>query len=204
MFVTFEGADGAGKTTQIALAAEHLRRQGRRVTTTREPGGTSIGDRIRQILHDVAHREMTARAEILLYAASRAQLVEEVIVPRLAQGEIVLCDRYVDSTYAYQGYGRGLDFDVLRRITHFATGGLEPDLTIYLDLPAEVGLRRKATGTEELNRMDQQQLDFYERVQAGYRELARSEPARWWVIDASPPVEVVSQQICRRLEQSLL
>jgi len=207
LFITFEGPDGAGKSTQIDLVTRHLRRLGYEVFYTREPGGTAIGDQIREILHDVNNTEMTARAEILLYSASRAQLVQEVIRPRLAQGQVVLCDRYADSTYAYQGYGRQLDFDSLHLITRFATQALQPDLTIYLDLEVEEGLRRKsvasAAGQGEWNRMDQLELDFHQRVRAGYLEMAATEPERWLVVDAADSVEVINRVICNRLEQLL-
>jgi dTMP kinase len=149
--------------------------------------------------------EMTARAEILLYSASRAQLVEQVILPYLAQGHIVLCDRYADSTYAYQGYGRQLDFNTLQTITNFATQNLKPDLTIYLDLEVAEGLRRKIAantgGQGEWNRMDQLELAFHQRVRNGYLEMAQAEPERWLVIDATASVEEINQSICHRLEK---
>ena len=188
MFITFEGPDGSGKTTQIVQLVDHLRAQGYPVYQTREPGGTSIGDQIRAVLHDLDNVQMDAHAEILLYSASRAQLVAQEIRPRLAAGEIVICDRYADSTLAYQGYGRGLDLDALRRITQFATGGLQPDLTIYLDLTAEEGQRRRqqaAAEGAEWNRMDALSLAFYQRVCDGYRVLMAEAPARWCRIDAS-------------------
>ncbi len=207
LFITFEGPDGSGKSTQINLVVDYLTRQGYEVLCTREPGGTAIGDQIRQVLHDIGNTEMSARAEILLYSASRAQLVEQVILPHLAQGGVVLCDRYADSTYAYQGYGRQLDFETLRLITHFATQGLKPDLTIYLDLEVTEGLRRKTaanmTGEGEWNRMDQLELAFHQRVRAGYLEMAQTEPERWLIVDASAPVAQINQIICQRLEQVL-
>jgi dTMP kinase len=206
-FITFEGPDGSGKSTQIDLVARHLHQLGYRVFCTREPGGTAIGNQIRQILHDVDNVEMTARAEILLYSASRAQLVQQVILPHLAQGDVVLCDRYADSTYAYQGYGRQLDFDTLRLITCFATQDLKPDLTIYLDLAVEEGLSRKArastVGQGEWNRMDQLELVFHQRVRDGYLEMARTEPERWLVVDATGSVGDINRVICNRLEQVL-
>jgi dTMP kinase len=143
LFITFEGPDGSGKTTQIELLAERLRDQGHEVLITREPGGTSIGDQIRDVVHDVKNVEMTRETEFLLYSASRAQLVRQVIRPHLERGGTVLCDRFADSSMAYQGYGRELDLDMVRCITQFATGGFCPDLTVYLDLPVEVGLQRK-------------------------------------------------------------
>ncbi|MCK6630016.1 MAG: dTMP kinase [Anaerolineae bacterium] len=207
LFITFEGPDGSGKSTQINLVAAHLEHSGYEVLCTREPGGTAIGDQIRQVLHDVKNTEMSARAEILLYSASRAQLVEQVILPHLAQGGVVLCDRYADSTYAYQGYGRRLDFETLRLITNFATQNLKPDLTIYLDVAVEEGLRRKSaanvSGQGEWNRMDRLELEFHQRVRAGYLEMAHKEPERWLIVDASAPVEEINAIICERLEQVL-
>ncbi len=202
-FITFEGPEGAGKSTQITLLTTHLSQLGYTVHTTREPGGTSIGNQIRQVLHDIDNDEMDAVAEILLYSASRAQLVAEVIKPCLAQGTMVLCDRYADSTFAYQGYGRGLDMTMLRAITAFATRSLVPDLTIYLDLPVEAGIRRKKAanraGEGELNRMDQQTMDFYRRVRAGYLEMAAQSPERWLIIDAQRPVNDIHREICLKL-----
>lgn len=207
MFITFEGPEGSGKSTQINLVADYLIRLGYEVLCTREPGGTPIGDQIRRVLHDVGNTDMVARAEILLYSASRAQLVEQLILPHLAKGGIVLCDRYADSTYAYQGYGRQLDLETLRLITRFATQELKPDLTIYLDVDVVEGLRRKyaanTTGQGEWNRMDRLDLEFHQRVRAGYLEMAQQEPERWLIVDASAPVDQIQQTICRRLEQVL-
>ncbi|MCS7041134.1 MAG: dTMP kinase, partial [Caldilineales bacterium] len=143
MFITFEGPDGSGKSTQIKLLAERLQAEGHNVLLTREPGGTEIGEQIRAVLHDLKNRAMHPRTELLLYSAARAQLVEQVIRPHLAAGGLILSDRYYDSTLAYQGYGHGLDLTALRQITTFATGGLTPDLTLFLDLDAELGLRRR-------------------------------------------------------------
>jgi dTMP kinase len=205
LFITFEGPDGSGKSTQIDLSAQYLQDCGYNVLCTREPGGTAIGNQIRRVLHDVANTEMAAQTEVLLYSASRAQLVEQVILPHLSRGGVVLCDRYADSTYAYQGYGRQLDFDILRLMTRFATQALKPDITIYLDLKAEAGLNRKVAantaGQGEWNRMDQLELDFHQRVRAGYLKMARAEPDRWLVVDGIAPVDKVHQVICQRLEQ---
>ncbi|MCL6432344.1 MAG: dTMP kinase, partial [Anaerolineae bacterium] len=134
-FIAFEGTEGSGKTTQLQLLRAHLQSRGVQVLATREPGGTPIGERVRAITNDLASRDMHPRAELLLYLASRAQLVEQVIRPALARGLVVLCDRYADSTLAYQGYGRGLDLGMLRQLNAFATGGLQADLVVYLDLP---------------------------------------------------------------------
>jgi len=203
MFITFEGPEGSGKTTQIQPLFADLQSRGYDVVLTREPGGTAIGDQIRRILLDPANQEMLPEAEILLFSASRAQLVGQVVRPALERGAIVICDRFADSTMAYQGYGRGLDLESLHRITQFATGGLMPDLTVYLDLDVEEGLRRKRVAgqqdSEAWNRLDQQAIDFYDRVQRGYLALASAEPDRWLVIDAARPTEVVQAEIRRRV-----
>lgn len=203
LFVTFEGPDGSGKTTQIRLLRAYLKEKGYLVYQTREPGGTSIGDQIRQVLHDTANIEMQATTEILLYSASRAQLVEEVIRPALARDQIVLSDRYAESTLAYQGYGRRLDLDTLQTITAFATGGLQPDLIVYLDIPTEEGLLRKQRAHEtenaEWNRMDQQAMDFHRRARQGYLHLAEEEPDRWLIVDARQPVEAIQQVIRKKV-----
>lgn len=203
MFITFEGPEGSGKTTQIQPLFADLRSRGYDVVVTREPGGTAIGDQIRRVLLDPANQEMLPEAEILLFSASRAQLVGQVVRPALERGAIVICDRFADSTMAYQGYGRGLDLESLHRITQFATGGLMPDLTVYLDLDVEEGLRRKRVAgqqdSEAWNRLDQQAIDFYDRVQRGYLALASAEPDRWLVIDAARPTEVVQAEIRRRV-----
>ncbi len=204
-FITFEGPEGAGKSTQIHRLADYLVQHGFAVHATREPGGTAIGDQIRTVLHDVQNTEMDAVAEILLYSASRAQLVAQVIKPMLAAGTMVLCDRFADSTFAYQGYGRGLDMEMLKQITAFATRSLVPDLTIYLDLPVEEGIRRKQianqAGKGELNRMDRQEIDFYHRVRNGYLTLAARQPHRWLIIDACQSIDAIQQEIRTRLEQ---
>lgn len=204
-FITFEGPEGSGKSTQIDLLARYLQARGRQVYFTREPGGTAIGDQIRRVLHDVANTAMHPATEILLYSASRAQLVAEVIKPKLAQGTVVISDRYADSTYAYQGYGRNLDMAILQTITQFATQSLKPDLTLYFDLPVEVGLARKQqanrAGEGELNRMDQQAIDFYRRVREGYLAMAQAEPERWLVLDAGQSVAQIHQAICAALAE---
>ena len=159
MFITLEGPEGSGKTSHIPPLAEYLRGQGRVVFTTREPGGTVISEQIRDILHDMKNADMHPRAETLLFQAARAQIVERVIKPRLANGEIVISDRYFDSTIAYQGYGHQQNLDEIRALVKYATGGLTPDLTILLDLNVEVGLKRKKNDNE-WNRMDAQAMTF--------------------------------------------
>jgi len=195
VFITLEGPDGSGKTTQARLLAEWLREQGHEVVLTREPGGTDIGDQIRAVLHDPRNTTMDARTEILLYSASRAQHVAQRIRPALAAGKIVISDRYADSTLAYQGYGRGLDLEALRTITGFATGGLTPDLTLCLDIAPREGLQRRRLGGGEWNRLDREALEFHQRVRAGYLELAELEPERWVVIDGARSVEEVQAEI---------
>jgi dTMP kinase len=202
MFITFEGPDGSGKTTQVAPLSEYLTQRGHRVLITREPGGTAIGDQIRQVLSDLKNTGMHPRSETLLFLAARAQLVEQVIKPHLADGHIVLCDRYADSTMAYQGYGHQNDLDQINSLINFATGGLKPDLTLLLDVGAEAGLTRKAEGTE-WNRLDAYSLEFHERVRQGYAELAQAEPERWVVIDADQPADRV-QEMIRQVVQSRL
>ena len=195
-FITFEGPEGSGKTTQLKLLAAALEAHEHSVITTREPGGTAIGNATRAVVLDPAHGEMSPRAEALLYNAARAQLVDQVIRPALAAGKIVLCDRYADSTLAYQGHARGQDLAALRQLIAFATGGLQPYLTIYLDLEPAEGLRRKQNAaTLEWNRLDQEALSFHQRVRAGYFQLINAEPARWLVVDAAQSAEVVQRDI---------
>lgn len=200
MFITLEGPDGSGKSSQVEPLAEFLHRQGRRVLTTREPGGTEISDQVRQILMRLENKSMCPRTEILLFCAARAQLVEEVIRPQLAQGALVLSDRYADSTLAYQGYGHGTDLETLRRLLDFATGGLTPNLTLLLDINVEVGLRRRRSGGGEWNRLDAYELAFHRRVREGYLEMARREPQRWVLIDAGHP----AQKVQAALQQAVL
>ena len=204
LFITLEGPEGGGKTTQARFLADWLREDGKNVVVAREPGGSRIGDAVRSILLDPERTEMCPATEILLFSAARAQLVGQVIRPQLAAGGIVVCDRYSDSTLAYQGYGRGLDLEQLRLITTFATGGLLPDLTVCLDLPVLDGLERKLAGDAvEWNRMEQEQLAFHERVRMGYLALAQQEPLRWMVVDAKRPMDEL-QTVIRGRVQSLL
>jgi dTMP kinase len=203
MFITFEGSDGSGKSTQITLLSFYLRQEGHKVLTTREPGGTTIGEQVRNCLHDVVNKNMTPSAEVLLYSASRAQLVEEIIRPALSSNHIVLSDRYSDSTLAYQGYGRGLDLNDLTRLTRFATGGLKPDLTFLFDVDIEDGLTRRTAGGVEINRMDLQTVEFYRRVRDGYRELAEANPRRWVTIDANRPVNTIQNDVRQVVKERL-
>lgn len=206
MFISFEGLDGSGKTTQYQRFVEFLKQQGYPVTCVREPGGTAIGDQIRDVLHSLNNAAMHPHTELLLFVASRAQLVAEVIRPRLAAGDIVLSDRYADSTLAYQGYGRGLDLTQLRQIIDFATDGLRPDLTVYLDIDPTAGLARRQAGAdkgEEWNRLDALALEFHQRVHQGYQALIAAEPKRWIVVDALGSVEDVHQRLIQSLSPYL-
>jgi len=195
MFITLEGPDGSGKTRQIPLLEEFFRNKGYSIFVAREPGDTSIGEQIRSILMDHKNISMHPRTETLLFCAARAQLVEEVIKPHLAQGEIVLLDRYADSTMAYQGYGHQNDLELIKKLLDFATGGLKPDLTLLLDLDPKIGLQRRQQGSGEWNRMDAYQLSYHERVRKGYLEMAQADPQRWKIIEASQPPAMVQSKL---------
>jgi dTMP kinase len=195
MFITFEGSEGCGKSTQIARLAAFLEGAGYPVLLTREPGGTPISEQIRTVIMDLKNTAMQPRTEILLLQAARAQLVEEIIRPHLENGGLVLCDRYADSTLAYQGYGYQLfDLDTLRTIIRFATDGLQPDLTVLFDMDVEQGLRRRVQGGE-WNRLDAMDLSFYQRVRQGYLEMAQAEQQRWEIVDASEPVDQIQDKV---------
>lgn len=211
LFITFEGTEGCGKSTQARLLYQRLQARGYPVILTREPGGTRIGEMIRRILMDLQHTEMDPTTEIFLFLAARAQLVNELIRPYLATGGIVVCDRYADSTYAYQGYGLGRNLAELQSLTRVATGGLVPDATILLDIPPEEGLERKwqskreresalsssqeSSTPAEWNRLDARDLAYYQRVAVGFRELMQQEPDRWRCLDARQSVEHLADAI---------
>lgn len=195
MFITFEGPDGSGKTTQMRKLIPVLQEKGLDIVQTREPGGTDIGDQIRSVIMNMKNKSMHPRTEILLFCSSRAQLVEELIRPSLAEGKLILCDRYADSTMAYQGYGHGLDRDLLSKLLDFATGGLKPDLTLLFDISAEAGLRRRLSNHEEWNRMDDYALQFHERVRNGYLAMAAAEPERWTVINADRSPDEIHEEV---------
>ncbi len=196
LFVTFEGVEGAGKTTQIALLRAALEASGLTVCVTREPGGDTISEAIRALLLE---HEMTPRAELLLFLASRAQNVEEVIRPRLAAGDIVLCDRFIDSSIAYQGVGRGLGRDRVAQLNAFAVHGVTPDLTVLLDLPPETGLARQL----EKHRMELENLEFHERVRQGFAAEARNDSGRFCVLDAQEPPDRLHAAIFERVQAAL-
>jgi dTMP kinase len=197
VFITFEGIEGSGKSTQLQRLAALLRERGRTVVATKEPGGTAIADRIRALLLD-SKNVIDPIAEVLLFAASRRQHTVEVIRPASERGEIVLCDRYADSTLAYQGFGRLLNLDQLRTLNRWATGDLDPDLTFLFDLPEEVGLsravRRNSNATDDEGRFEAEDLRFHRRVREGYRTLALEEPSRFAVVDANGPIEEVVER----------
>ena len=206
MFITLEGPEGSGKSTQSRLLAEYLAECGEDVVLTREPGGTAIGNQIREILHSHANQELVPAAELLLYSAARAQIVAEVIRPALAAHRIVVLDRYADSSMAYQGYGRQIDLEKVRQVTELATGGLVPDLTFLIDIGVDEGLARRKDGAargEEFNRMDSLSREFYERVRAGYFEMMARQPARWVRIDGTGTVEEVQEELRRQMDYAL-
>jgi dTMP kinase len=198
-FITFEGPEGSGKSTQLRMLGERLRASGLDVLETQEPGGTPIGIQIRQVLLDAQNRELCPTAELLLMFASRAQNVDQLILPALSAGRTVLSDRFTDSTLVYQGVGRGLGADVVYELDRIACRGLVPDLTLMIDIDAETGLaraRRRSTRTEDSEtRMEEQDLGFHRRVREGYRQLAADESRRVRLIDGSQKVEVVAEQV---------
>jgi dTMP kinase len=194
VFITFEGIEGSGKSTHIALLASYLQEKGYPVCLTREPGGTKIGERLRDLILDLQHNEMDPKTELFLYLASRAQHLAEVIRPALLNGTIVLCDRFTDATLAYQGYGRTLKPAVIRSIVEYAAYGIRPDLTFLLDLTVQEGLRR-LHGRGLLNRLDAEALHFHEAVRKGYLALARREPKRFRVISTLDDKDLVQTRI---------
>lgn len=205
-FITFEGIEGSGKTTQIHLLTEQMQQQGHQVVVTREPGGCPIADRIRSILLDPANSALVHRAELLLYAAARAQHVSEIIRPALQAGKIVLCDRFTDATLAYQGYGRNLDRDLIKQLNQLASEEIKPELTLLLDLPVEKGLGR-ALQREVLQqdstegRFEREALEFHQQVRDGYLALAEQEPERFRTINADRSLPDIHQDISTVIDQ---
>jgi len=194
LFITFEGIEGSGKSTQLQLLASRLRLKGYTVTTTREPGGTEMGDKIRELLLDVRHTDLLPKAELLLYLAGRSQHLHTIIRPQLASGIILLCDRFSDATIAYQGFGRRLMSPEFERIVRFAADGLQPDLTILLDLDPDTALAR-VSGRGETNRLDRETMDFHTQVRRGYRTLARRYPRRIKIVDARAEEKIIADSI---------
>ena len=205
VLISFEGSEGSGKSTQIAHLAEHLQQVGREVVSTREPGGTEIGEQVRNIIvHNSRGDEMCAETELLLFAASRAQLVREIIAPNLLKGVVVLCDRYIDSSTVYQGVARNLSRDPVQQINQFAVGNVLPDLTVVLDVPTRVSLSRISQRASDLpNRMERENIDFYKKVRDGYLVLARSLPRRFFVVDGTLPEDKIRRLIWAEVKKRL-
>lgn len=199
MFISFEGIDGCGKTTQIVLLQARLQSEGKTVLLTREPGGTSLAEAMREVLLH-SKNSLSPPAELLLFGASRAQHVEEIIRPALARGEVVLCDRFADSSVAYQGGGLGLDADFIRRMNDFATQELHPEVTFLFDLDPQTGLTRRAVQRgESPDRIEARGIEFQNRVRAAYLQLAQAEPKRIVLLDAAPPAKVVHERLVKAL-----
>lgn len=205
LLISFEGSEGSGKTTQIGSVAEQFERAGLDVVVTREPGGTELGEEIRHLLmHAAAGESMTPETELLLFAASRAQLVREVIVPALQKGKIILCDRFLDSTTVYQGVGRQISAEPVHIINKFAVGDIVPDITVVIDVPAEIGLKRIKHRINDLpDRMESETIDFYRKVREGYLFLAQAMPERFIVVDGTKRTDVVARQIWNELSNRL-
>jgi dTMP kinase len=208
-FVSFEGGDGTGKTTQIRALESYLVSRGRSCVVTREPGGTSLGKLIRQVLLEVGEHQIAPSTELFLYLADRAQHVNEVIRPAIDAGKIVLCDRFTDSTLAYQGYGRGIDVALLWRLNDVADHGVRPDLTFLLDCPVALGLARTSqrqidAGQPREDRFEREKIEFHEKIRAGFLAMARAEPARFRVIDAAQTVDEVAREIQKIANQETL
>ena len=208
--ISFEGGDGSGKSTQVRLLEGYLSGRGQLCVCTREPGGTRLGKMIRKVLLEAGDEKISSQTELFLYLADRAQHVQEIIEPALAGGRLVLCDRFTDSTLAYQGYGRGVDLGMLRQMNAIASRGLAPDLTFLLDCPVELGLSRTARRAEEQrpaegreDRFEREEIEFHERVRQGFVELARAEQDRFSVLDASRSIGELQEQIQGILEKKL-
>ena len=204
-FITFEGPEGAGKTTVIAEIYKRLEQEGNKVTLTREPGGIRISEKIREIIHDNEHQEMDGMTEALLYAAARRQHLVERIIPSINEGKIVLCDRFIDSSLAYQGYARGLGMEEVMTINSFAIGETMPDVTIFFDISPEEGLKRISnSGEREQNRLDNETLQFHQKVYKGYELLLQKYPDRIISIDARKPLSEVTENVWKIISSQLI
>ena len=205
LFITFEGGEGCGKSTQIVALKARLEAMGKTVIQTREPGGTALGESVRSLLqHDDEGQGMYPEAELLLFAANRAQHVRELILPAITQGQIVLCDRFLDSTTVYQGVARAIDADKVDTINQFAIGETKPDLTILIDLPPEIGFARvHARSNGQLDRMEKEAIEFFQAVRQGYLDLAKSEPKRFLILDGDQSVEELETLIWQKVEATL-
>ena len=200
IFITMEGPDGSGKTTQIEMLKTYLESKGYDIVITREPGGTVISEAIRAIILNKDYQEMSHMTELLLYASARAQLVNQVIKPALAEGKAVICDRFVESSAVYQGIGRGLGVSTVYEVNNYALGDVKPKLTIFMDLDADEGIRRKENQTE-LDRMEMEDLSFHKRVVEGYRQLAQLYPERIFPVDATLSIEKIHSIIVEEVEK---
>ena len=197
LFITFEGPDGCGKTTQMNLLAQYFEKKGKKVVLTREPGGKGLGEKVREILLNY-NGEVSDRCESFLFLADRAQNIDIIVKPAVKQGEIVLCDRHIDSTVAYQGYGRGLDINEINMLNNLATGGKKPDLTLVFDVDVETSMKRVG---KEKDRMESAGIDFHNRVRNGYLELAKQEPTRIKVLDATKTIEEIHEKVIEIVEK---
>ena len=197
LFITFEGPDGCGKTTQMNLLAQYFEKKGKKVVLTREPGGKGLGEKVREILLNY-NGEVSDRCESFLFLADRAQNIDIIVKPAVEQGEIVLCDRHIDSTVAYQGYGRGLDLNEINILNNLATGGKKPDLTLVFDVDVETSMKRVG---KEKDRMESAGIDFHNRVRNGYLELAKQEPTRIKVLDATKTIEEIHEKVVEIVER---
>jgi len=202
-FITFEGNDGSGKTTQIRLLSEYLKEKGIEVVLTREPGGTPIGEQIRSILLDKANKDMHPVTEMILYAASRAQLVNTLIRPAIEEGKAVICDRFVDSSYAYQAMGRGLGLKAVRTVNSYAIGDCMPDITFFMDIDADTAMQRRNASGEEADRMESEKMEFHRSVYEGYKNLISLYPERIKPIDVQKSPEQVFESIKAYVDQLL-
>ncbi len=202
MLITFEGTEGCGKTTQINLLYEYLLSKGYEVIRTREPGGTPIGESIREILTNKG-KEINPLAELFLMMAMRAQHIEDVIVPALKDNKIVLCDRFFDATYAYQGFGRGIDIHIIDYINRIATKGIVPDLTVLIDLDVEQGLKRKSQEKVQMDRFEDEDISFHKRIKEGYRMLSKENRGRFFVVNGSKDIQIIHSIIRRRVEKQI-
>lgn len=202
LFITVEGTDGAGKSTQIELLADYIKKSGREALVTREPGGTAISEKIRDIILDVKNLEMADTAEALLYAASRAQHIDEKIKPALKKGTVVICDRFTDSSIAYQGYARGTDVRLIEEINSYAVGGCIPDITLFFDIRPEIGILRKES-SKTLDRIENEKIDFHYKVYNGYKELLKKYPERIKRIDAEKSIDEIHKDVIKIIKEIL-
>jgi len=199
LFITIEGMDGSGKTTQINVIRDYISEKGYNVILAREPGGTKISEKIRDIILDPANGAMAAITEVLLYASARAQLIAEVIKPAVESGSVVVCDRFIDSSFAYQGFGRGIDINTIADVNRAAIDGMMPDLTFFIDMSPEIALKRRMASSEA-DRIEKEHMEFHMKAYNGYKELARLYPERIKTIDGNRTVEEISQEIRKWLD----